>query len=113
MRKIHKAFLAAGVSLAVLLPVGAAFADSSGSGRGGNGGNGGNGVAPTCTGDQAMDQEQVQLRDGTGWRHTLADGTIVEMPNASHGHQTGPMDGSGPQGDRPMDGTGNQQRPGG
>lgn len=105
MRKIHKALLAGGVSLAVLLPVGAAFADSSGSGRGGNG------VAPTCTGDQAMDQ--VQARDGTGWRHTLADGTIVEMPNTGHQHQTGPMDGSGPQADRPMDGSGNQQRSGG
>ncbi|HEX2783695.1 MAG TPA: hypothetical protein VHN36_08920 [Ilumatobacteraceae bacterium] len=109
MRKIHKALLAGGVSLAVLLPVGAAFADSNGSGRGGNGG--GNGVSPTCTGDQAMDR--IQARDGTGWRHTLADGTIVEMPNASHGHQTGPMDGSGPLADRPMDGSGNQQRSGG
>ncbi len=105
MRKIHKALLAGGVSLAVLLPVGAAFADSSGSGRGGNG------VAPTCTGDQAMDR--TQARDGTGWRHTLADGTTVEMPNAPHGYQTGPMDGSGPRADRPMDGSGNQQRSGG
>jgi hypothetical protein len=109
MRKIHKALLAGGASLAVLLPVGAAFADSSGSGRGGNGG--GNGVAPTCTGGPAMDQ--TQARDGTGWRHTLADGTIVEFPGAPGGHQTGPMDGSGPQADRPMDGTGNQQRSGG
>ena len=108
MRKFHKALLAGGVSLAVLLPVGAAFADSGGPGRGGNGGNG---VAPTCTGDPAMDQ--VQARDGTGWRHTLADGTVVEMPNASHGHQTGSMDGSGPVADRPMDGSGNQQRSGG
>ena len=108
MRKIHKALLAGGISLAVLLPVGSAFADSGGSGRGGNGGNG---VAPTCTGDQAMDRDQ--LRDGTGWRHTLADGTVVEMPDAPGGHQTGPMDGSGPQADRPMDGTGYQQRSGG
>ena len=106
MTKIHKALLAGGVSLAVLLPVGAAFADSNnGSGRGGNG------VAPTCTGDQAMDR--IQARDGTGWRHTLADGTVVEMPDAPHGHQTGPMDGTGPQADRPMDGTGYQQRSGG
>jgi hypothetical protein len=109
MRKIHKALLAGGVSLAVLLPVSAAFADSNGTGRGGNGG--GNGVAPTCTGDQAMDRDQ--LRDGTGWRHTLADGTVVEMPGAPYGQHTGPMDGTGPQADRPMDGTGNQQRPGG
>jgi hypothetical protein len=105
MRKIHKALLAGGVSLAVLLPVGAAFADSPGSGRGGNG------VAPTCTGDPTMDR--VQARDGTGWRHTLADGTIVEMPNASRQHQSGPMDGTGPRAERPMDGSGNPQRWGG
>jgi hypothetical protein len=101
MRKIQKALLAGGVSLAVLLPVSAAFADSGRPGRDGTG------VAPTCTGDQAMDR--TQARDGTGWRHTLADGTIVEMPNAPHGYQEGPMDGSGPQADRPMDGTGYQR----
>ena len=105
MRKIHKALLAGGVSLAVLLPVGAAFADGNGSERGGNG------VAPACDGDQTMDR--TQARDGTGWRHTLADGTVIEMTNAPHGHQTGPMDGTGPQADRPMDGTGYQQRSGG
>ena len=105
MRTFHKALIAGGVTLAVLVPAASAFAAGSGSGRGGVG------VERVCTGDQPMDR--VQARDGTGWQHTLADGTTVETPaTPGHQHQSGSMDGTGPQADRPMDGTGNQWRSG-
>ncbi len=107
MRTFHKALIAGGVTLAVLVPAASAFAAGSGSGRGGGRG----GVERVCTGDQTMDR--VQARDGTGWRHTLADGTTVETPaTPGYQYQNGSMDGTGPQGDRPMDGTGSQWRSG-
>lgn len=105
MKKFHKVLVAGAVSLVVLVPAGAVLAGDSGSGRGGNGGTG------TCDGDRTGDG--VQARDGTGWRHTLADGATVEMPDAGNQNQRGPMDGSGPRADRLQDGSGYQQRSGG
>lgn len=105
MKKFHRVLVAGAVSLAVLVPAGAVLAGNGGPERGGNG------AAGTCDGDQTRDMDQA--RDGTGWRHTLADGTTVEMPGAGNGNDRGPMDGSGPQHVRLHDGTGNQQRSGG
>ena len=108
MKKLHKALLAGGVTLAVLVPAASAFAAGYGPGNGAGGGERGDGV---CTGDQSRDQ--VQARDGTGWRHTLSDGTTVEVPAApGYQHRDGLMDGTGPQADRPLDGSGSQWRAG-
>lgn len=109
MKKLHKALLAGGVTLAALVPAATAFAAGYGPGNGAGSGERGNG---TCTHDQTGDQ--LRVRDGTGWRHTLADGTTVQTPGSpGFQHQSGAMDGTGAQdGDRPMDGTGNQWRAG-
>ncbi len=99
MRRWHKALAASGVALAVLVPSGVALAATA------NNGNGPAAATGTCTGDQQM----LHLRDGTGWRHTTADGKTVQMvPGAGHQHMSGPQDGSGPQADRALDGTGFQ-----
>lgn len=99
MRRWHKVLAAGAVTAAVLVPSGVALAATNGPGPGNV-----PAVTQTCTGDHQM----LQLRDGTGWRHT-ADGTTVQLGSAQgHQHMSGPQDGSGPRVDRPMDGTGNQ-----
>ncbi len=87
MRRWHKALVAGAVGLAVLVPSGVALAATPDPGTR-------PAVARTCTGDQQM----LQLRDGTGWRHTAADGTTVQ-PGSGHAHQhrSGPQDGTGMQ----------------
>jgi len=100
MRKFHKALVAGGVAAAVLVPAASALAAGYGPG------NGRDDATPVCTGDQAMDQ--LRARDGSGWRHTLSDGTTVEARGAGYQHQSGTMDGTGPQADRALDGTGNR-----
>ena len=111
MKKLHKALLAGGVTLAVLVPAASAFAAGYGPGNGTGTGNGDRGNG-TCTHDQSGDH--VQARDGTGWRDTLADGTTVQTPGSpGFQHQSGAMDGTGAaDAVRPMDGTGNQWRAG-
>lgn len=100
MRRMYKAVLVCGVAAAVLVPSTSAFAGAFGAG-GGNGSRDG-----TCvqgpTGGPA--------RDGTGWRHTSSDGTTVEVPGPGNRseHRSGPTDGSDPQADRALDGTGNR-----
>jgi hypothetical protein len=105
MKTFHKALVAGGVTLAVLVPAASALADGNGPGRGG-------GRPPaTCTADQAMDR--VQARDGTGWRHTTSGDATVQVPaGAGQQHRGGPNDGSGPRALRPMDGSGVQWRVG-
>lgn len=107
MRRLHKVLAASGVALAVLVPSGVALAATSNPAT--NNPNNGAAVARTCTGDQQM----LRLRDGTGWRHTAADGTTVQVtPGAGHQYRNGPQDGSGPRAYGPMDGTGFQWRSG-
>lgn len=102
-KKLRRTALIAGASAAlVLVPAGVAFAAA------------GNGNGPHRTGDPAVtcpygqDHDQMRLRDGTGPQHMkVQSGTETRAP-ARGGHQSGPMDGTGPQADRPLDGTGNQ-----
>ena len=102
MRRWQKVLAASGVALAVLVPSGAALAATTNTGSG-------PAVTRTCNGDQQM----LHLRDGSGWRHTTADGTTVQSGSGSgHQYMSGPRDGSGPQADRPLDGTGLQWRSG-
>ncbi len=98
MRRWHKGLAAAGVAVALLVPSGVALAATTQAGHG-------PADTTTCAGDHQMQQ----LRDGSGWRHTTADGSTVGFGHGyGHQHMSGPQDGTGPQADRPMDGTGNQ-----
>lgn len=94
---LKKTAVAAGIVLAVSVPAGVAYAASQP-------GSPGNGTA-TCT--YSQDRDQLQLRDGTGPRHdAIVSGSVVA--GSGHAHQSGPLDGTGPLADRPLDGTGNQ-----
>lgn len=91
MRKYRKALAGGALTLALLVPAGAAVAA--------------NGSTPsTCTGDQ----RQEQVHDGTqaGQMAQHQYGRSQADQNGMAGHRSGPQDGSGPQADRPMDGTG-------
>lgn len=96
MRK-HAKFIAGGaLAVALMVPAGAAFAATDD-------------TQPVCTGDQRQEQVQQRLQDGTH------DGQMIQhrhgqdgTPGAAAGHRSGPQDGSGPQADRPLDGTGNR-----
>lgn len=100
-KRIRRALIAAGLGVAVLVPAGTALAVDPPSGN----------PDRVCTGDHDMDR--IRVRDGTGWRHTTADGTTVEVqPGSGYQHRGGPLDGTGPRADRPADGTGNQWRGG-
>ncbi len=102
MRRWHRVLAASGVALAVLVPSGVALAATNNPGNG-------TAVTRTCDGDHQM----LQLRDGTGWRHTTADGqTVTANPGVGHQYRSGPQDGSGPQANPALDGTGNQWRSG-
>ena len=99
-KKVRRVLVAAGLGVALLIPAGTALAA----------GNQARNPDHICTGNQDMDR--IRARDGTGWRHTTADGTMVEVqPGAGYQHRGGPMDGTG-QGQRPADGTGYQWRGG-
>lgn len=100
MRRWQKALAATGVALALLVPSGVAVAAATDPGAGNA-----PAVTRTCTGDHQM----LQLRDGTGWRHSVSNGSSVQ-PGSGNGqqHMSGPQDGTGPRADRPMDGTGFQ-----
>lgn len=100
MRQWRKALVAGAVGLAVLVPSGVAMAATAAPG------NGPSAVTATCTGDHQMQR----LHDGTGWQHMSAD--RPEQAAAGHQHMSGPQDGSGPQADRPLDGSGHQWRSG-
>ncbi len=94
---LKKAAIVSGIVLAVSVPAGVAYAAVQP-------GSPGNGTA-TCTYNQ--DRDRLQLRDGTGPRHdAIVSGAAVT--GSGHAYQSGPMDGSGPLADRPLDGTGNQ-----
>ena len=103
MRKLHKGLLIGGVTLAVLAPASLVAADQGGVGNGNSRGNGD--MTQDCTGDQSGDQ--IRARDGSGPLHA-AQSTGAPGTTAGNQYQSGPMDGSGPQADRPMDGTGNR-----
>ncbi|MDP2290424.1 MAG: hypothetical protein Q8M22_04505 [Actinomycetota bacterium] len=104
MRKVHKGLLVGGITLAVLVPAGIVVADQGDNGNGNRQGRNGT-MTHDCTGDQTADQ--IRARDGTGPEH--ADNvTATSLAGAGERHQSGPMDGTGPQADRPLDGTGNQ-----
>ena len=107
MRTLHKGLLIGGVTLAVMVPAGVAAAGELFPGNGNGRGNGT--MIHDCTGDQSGDR--IQARDGTGPNHAA---NSLGTPSTAGGnqHQSGPMDGSGPLPDRPMDGTGNQWRSG-
>ncbi|MGB8860124.1 MAG: hypothetical protein WCC60_12745 [Ilumatobacteraceae bacterium] len=111
MRKLHKGLLIGGVTLAVLVPAGLVAADQIDMGNGNGHGHGrGNGsMTNECSGDQT--QDRVQARDGTGADHA-ANSAGKATAGTGAEHRSGPADGSGPQADRPMDGTGNQYRSG-
>jgi hypothetical protein len=98
MKKILKrTAVVGGIALALTVPAGIAYAAAQ-PGPAGNG-------SATCTFDQ--DRDRLQLRDGTGPRH---DATVsgAAVTGNGHSYQAGPLDGSGPLADRPLDGTGNQ-----
>ena len=99
MRRWQKALAAGGVALAVLVPSGVALAATTGPDPGNS-----PAMTQTCTGDHQM----LQLRDGTGWRHTVNSTTVQLGSGQGHQYMSGPQDGTGPQADRPMDGTGHQ-----
>lgn len=108
MRKLHKGLLIGGVTLAVLAPASLAAADQVGGGNGNGRGNGS--MTQDCTGDQSGDQ--IRARDGSGPLHA-ANRTGTPATTAGNQHRSGPVDGSGPRADRPMDGTGNRWASGG
>ena len=99
MRRWHKALAAGGVALAVLVPSGVALAATTDPGAANT-----PAVTRTCTGDQQM----LQMRDGTGWRHTADSSTVQPGSGPGYQHMSGPQDGTGPRADRPMDGSGHQ-----
>ncbi len=96
MRKNLRTAAVVGTAAAglILIPAGIAYAS------GGQGPHRSGDPASTCTYDQQQDRQQ--LRDGTGVQHP------VQAAPVGAAHQSGPLDGSGPQADRPLDGTGNQ-----
>jgi hypothetical protein len=96
MKKILKrTAVVGGLALALAVPAGVAYAATQ-PGPAGNG-------SATCT----YDQDRLQLRDGTGPQHeAVVSGAAVT--GTGHSYQAGPLDGSGPRADRPLDGTGNQ-----
>ncbi len=101
MRRWQKVLVAGGLAAAVLVPAGVAVAATTDAG--------GPAATRVCTGDRDM----LRLRDGTGWRHTAADGTTVTVqPGSGYQHRSGPQDGTGPMADRALDGTGQQRRAG-
>jgi hypothetical protein len=96
-KTLKRTAVVGGIALALTVPAGVALAAAQ-PGPAGNG-------SATCTYDQ--DRDRLQLRDGTGPRHdAVVSGTTIGA-NA-HSYQAGPLDGSGPRADRPLDGTGNQ-----
>ncbi len=107
MRTLHKGLIIGGATLAVLIPAGLVAADQIGPGNMQGRGNG--------TMNQDCDHDPIQARDGTGAMHD-ANSAAATANGTAHGmgaqHRSGPMDGSGPRADRPMDGTGNQTRSG-
>ena len=106
MRRWHKVLAASSVALAVLVPSGVALAATNSNTPGT-----GAAVTRTCTGDQQM----LRLRDGTGWRHTTTAGdTVTVSPGQGYQHRymSGPQDGSGPQANPALNGTGYQWRNG-
>ena len=76
------------------------------------------GAAPQATAQSTGDQTRLRLQDCTRdqTRLRLQDGSAkTAVPNSpvpgrsdGHQHMSGPQDGTGPQADRPLDGTGNQ-----
>ena len=103
MRKLHKGLIIGGVTLAALVPAGLVAADQIDMGNGHGRGNGS--VDHECTGDASGDQ--IRARDGSGPNHA-ANTAGTSNTTAGSQHRSGPMDGSGPQADRPMDGSGRQ-----
>jgi len=87
---LRKVVVATGVLAALTIPASAAYAATQRTGPGQQAG-------ISCTYDQSRDQ--LRLHDGTGVP-TTAD-------PAGHAYRSGPMDGTGPQADRALDGTGN------
>ena len=55
-----------------------------------------------CSGDQT----RLRLQDGTG--KVAVPNSPSPGPSSGYQHMSGPQDGTGPQADRPLDGTGNQ-----
>lgn len=99
MRRWHKRLVVGVMAAGVLVPSGAAVADT---------------VVPastpatatapaTCTGDHQM----LRLHDGTGLHHS-APGATATTPGSAYQHHSGPQDGTGPRANPPMDGSGNQ-----
>lgn len=100
MRRWRKGLVVSVMAAGVLVPGGVAVAATTGTT-----GSPTTTTAPVCNGDHQM----LRLHDGTGWRHTTADGTMMTVqPGAGYQHRSGPQDGTGPMADRPMDGTGQQ-----
>ena len=56
--------------------------------------------------DCTCDQNRVRLQDGTG--KVAVPNSPSPGPSSGYQHMSGPQDGTGPQADRPLDGTGNQ-----
>ena len=103
-KNLRRTALIAGASAAlVLVPAGVAFAAAGN----GNGPHRSGDPAVTCPYDQ--DRQQLRLHDGTGPRHDEMHPTTGATAGATAGgYQSGPVDGSGPLAERPLDGTGNQ-----
>jgi hypothetical protein len=97
MRKYTKFIAGGALAVALMVPASAAFAATDQ-------------TAPVCTGDQRQEQVQQHLQDGThdGQMAQHRNGQADATANGGAEHRSGPQDGSGPQADRPMDGTGNR-----
>jgi hypothetical protein len=102
MRRYTKFFAGGAVAVALMIPAGAAFAQAD------------DPTQPVCTGDQRQEQIHQQLHDGSQdgqmLQHRFGQDEATDPGNGTGmaGHRSGPQDGTGPQADRPLDGTGNQ-----
>jgi hypothetical protein len=97
MRKYTKFIAGGALAVALMVPAGAAFAAT-------------NQADPVCTGDQRQEQVQQHLQDGShdGQMAQTRNGQNDAAAKSGAQHRSGAQDGSGPQADRPMDGTGNR-----
>jgi hypothetical protein len=97
MRNYTKFIAGGALAVALMVPAGAAFAAT-------------NQTDPVCTGDQRQEQVQQHQQDGTqaGQMAQQRNGQNASATPSGAQHRSGAQDGSGPQADRPMDGTGNR-----
>jgi hypothetical protein len=97
MRNYTKFIAGGALAVALMVPASAAFAASDQ-------------ADPVCTGDQRQEQVQQRLQDGShdGQMAQNRKGQNDAAAKGGAQHRSGAQDGSGPQADRPMDGTGNR-----